>query len=198
MQWRGGWNGALRTLYGVLLVAEPVSVPGSRSGRWQLSRSVPPPLPTSSSGTQALTLAKHLAPPPATAAPATAQLPQLNTCPAGHAGSREGGTAVARDVQRESSLRESGDRAAGRRGKAYSPASFMKEGLPGEMLFRQVSGEPASPCGEEGGEVQGQLVGRMVLDQTPSPGRRVRPGAEQDWQRKAQEGVTLKRHPDLF
>ena len=34
------------------------------------------------------------------------------------------------------------------------------------MLFRQVSGEPASPCGEEGGEMKGQLVGRMMLDQT--------------------------------
>ena len=33
------------------------------------------------------------------------------------------------------------------------------------MLFRQVSGEPASPCGEEGGEVKGQLVGRTVLDE---------------------------------
>lgn len=57
------------------------------------------------------------------------------------------------------------------------------------MLFRQVSGEPASPCGEEGGEVKGQLVGRRVLDQRgcsrpllePSTGRR----GEQGWQRKA-------------
>ena len=61
------------------------------------------------------------------------------------------------------------------------------------MLFRQVSGELASPCGGEGGEVKGQLVGRRVLDQRgcsqpilePSTRQRVGPGAEQGWQRKA-------------
>ena len=70
-------------------------------------------------------LAEHLAP-----LHLQLQLPQLNTCPAGHAGSREGGPAVARDAQRESSLQESGDGAAGRRKSIRYWRQFYERGSP--------------------------------------------------------------------
>lgn len=100
------------------MVARPGSVPRVQEhGRWPARPpSVPPPPPHQLLWhPESLTLAKHLAPLHLQLQHLQLQLPQLNTCPAGHAGSREGGTAVARDVQRESSLRESGDGAAGRR-----------------------------------------------------------------------------------
>lgn len=95
------------------MVARPGSVPVIQEhGRWPaLPASVPPSPPHQLLWhPEALTLAKHLAP-----LHLQLQLPQLNTCPAGHAGSRESGTTVAQDVQRESLLWKSGDGAAGRR-----------------------------------------------------------------------------------
>lgn len=110
------------------MVARPGSVPGVQEpGKWPAPPpTVPPPAPRQLLWhPETLMLAEYLAP-----LHLQLQLPQLNTCPAGHAGSREGGTTVARDAQRESLLPESGDRAAGRRKSIRCWQQFYERGSP--------------------------------------------------------------------
>lgn len=104
---------------------------------------------------------------------------------------------MARDVGRGSHRSGSLETGQLAEGKAYGASQFYERGSPGRDVVQQVSGSYKS-LRRRGGEVQGQLVGRMVLDQTPSPKAEGRARGGARLAKKGSRKVILKRHPDLF